>query len=169
MNKGFSLVELIVSIGIVSIVTAITFAGYREMGRTTMLEDQASMAVSVAEDARRSALSAIEVLRDGDQVEFFTVTFNEDNLVLFEGTDSERVHELEGGVEVIDGYNRAVGFRPPDPEIVFLNSNLEPDFEDERCIEFVINYAQDSQQEDIILRINRAGLIQLTDEEICNE
>ena len=167
--EGFSLIEVTASTAIIAIISVISFVGYRNMGRVNFLEDEANTLVAGAEDARSTALSAIEMRKEGEQVEYFTVTFNEDHYVLFEDTeDSERRYFFEGGVEVVDGANRVVGFKPPEPEVVFLDSDLETEiFEDRKCIEFSLNYAQDPEDEDIIIRINRVGLIQLDNERIC--
>ena len=170
-SKGFSLIELTISTAIIAIVSVVAFVGYRQMGRVNFLEDEANTVIAGAEDVRATALSAIEMKKDGDQVEYFTITLNEDHFILFEDTDEhEEVYEFEGRIEIVEGAGRVVGFKPPEPEIFFLDNNLEPDsdYEDSKCLEFALNYAENPEDEDVIIRINRVGLIQLADEKICN-
>ena len=173
-QKGFSLIELTVSTAIIAIVSVIVFTGYRSMGRVNFLEDEANAVLTGIEDARATALSAIEMRReeDGEQVDYFTITLNEDHFILFEGTEEdEDVYEFEGGVEITEGAGRVIGFRPPEPEVLFLDDfdeEVDDDgndsYEDSKCLEFTINYAED-EEEDVIVRINRAGLVYITQDE----
>ena len=159
-QKGFSLIELTVSTAIIAVVSVIVFTGYRNMGRVNFLEDEANTVLASIEDARATALSAIEMTKDGDQVEYFTITLNKDHFILFEGTEEhEVVYEFEGGVEIIEGDGRVVGFKPPEPKVVFLDDN--DDYKNDKYLDFTLNYAED-EEENIIVRVNRTGLVYIT-------
>ncbi len=167
--NGFSLIEVTISTAIIAIISAIVFTGYRQMGRVNFLEDQADLVASRAEDVRATALSAVEMKKDGNQVEYFTITFNENSYTLFKGVDGhEREHYFEGDVQIVEGAGRSVGFIPPEPRVVFLDDQWEELSVDQKCIQFNINYGHDSEDQDLILMINRVGLIKVSDEIECN-
>ena len=169
-SKGFSLIELLVSITIMGIISGIVFTGYRQMGRSSFLEDEANTIISGIEEVRGTSISATEMTEGGDQVQYFTINFEDDSYILFKDTDqSERSYQLEGGVEIKEGAGQAVGFIPPEPKVIFLDSDLENEiYEDQKCMEITVNYAEEPEDEDLVIRINRVGLIQMDNEQICD-
>ena len=174
-NNGFSIIELIVTTGIIALVSSFVFAGYRQMGTTTLLEDEVNTIISGIEDARATALSATAITDEvGDQVEYFTILIKEDRYILFNDASEDQKEEylfeknVKGvNIDQIEGEEsgRAIGFRPPEPEVVFLDGDLETEILDnQKYIEFKFNFGDDRGEEDITLRVNRAGLIQIIDE-----
>ncbi len=158
-SKGFSIAELIVTIGIIGIVSTVVFANYNQMGRQSYLTSQANQLVSDIEEARSTALSAIEMTEGGSQVEHFTITLNENETVLFEGTDSaEKKNYFGRGVVAKEGAGYEIGFKPPEPTVTFWDSGGNEI--DQNYIEVTLNYKFD-EEEDVKVRINKAGLIWL--------
>lgn len=167
-KKGFSIIELIVTTGIIALVSSLVFAGYRQMGTTTLLEDEVNTIISGIENARATALSATKVTDEaGEQVDNFTILIKEDRYILFNDASEDQKEEylFEKNVETVEGADQAIGFRPPEPEVVFLDQDLETEIlDDEKYIEFKFNFGDDRGEEDVTLRVNRAGLIQIIDE-----
>jgi prepilin-type N-terminal cleavage/methylation domain-containing protein len=158
-SKGFSIAELVVTMGIIGIVSSVVFANYKQMGRQSYLTNQANELVSDIEEARSTALSATEMTEGGSQVEHFTITLNEDETVLFEGADNaEKRNYLGRGVVIKQNSGYKIGFKPPQPTITFWDSGGSEVNQD--YIEFVLNYNTD-EEEDVKVRINKAGLVWL--------
>ncbi|MGM0438974.1 MAG: pilus assembly FimT family protein [Patescibacteria group bacterium] len=157
-SKGFSIVELIVTMAIVGIISTIVFANYKQMGRQTFLDNQADAIVSYIEEARSTALSATKVTNQetGNQVDYFTVDVEEDRIILFKGTDKQKVYLLENQVEIKEGVGYKIGFQSPEPDVSFWNNADE--LIDHNRIEIVVNYKSE-EEDDIIIKINKAGLI----------
>ncbi len=159
---GFSIIELIVSIGVISIVSVIVFTGYRQIGRESLLESQANLIASKIELARGAAISASDIRDLSDvPVSVFSISFYEDEVILFEDTDSERKHKLEG--EIVISFNGSapngekIEFIPPDPNVDFIDNNgnqIEKDY-----FEVVIRYKEEVSG--ITIRTNVVGLVEL--------
>lgn len=162
-NRGFSIIELVVTTGIIAIITAMVFAGYRQMGTGPLLDDEVDTVISGIEDARSTALSATQVLDEDDQqVEYFTITIEEPGYILFANTDKETSYLYERNIRVVEGDGRAIGFKPPEPEVIFLDRDLETEIlEDEDHIEFEFNYGDDRGEDNVVVRVNRAGLVKV--------
>ncbi len=151
--------ELLVSMGIIAIVSAVVFVGYRDAGERTFIQDQANMALSGIEEARSAALSATQMTKDGDRVSEFTIHFEEDHFILFKGTDKENRRNFEGAVAVEEGVGKGIGFIPPEPEIIFFDSGGDL-IEDEPHVDIVLR-STGEDSEIIKVRTNRVGLVQV--------
>lgn len=160
-DKGFSIVELVIATGIMVVISVIVFVGYRYMGRQTFLEGQAGIMMNSIEKVRNTALSAVEMKKGSEQVEYFTIHFYEDHYVLFEGTnEAEITNYFERDVKIVDGVGEGIGFKPPEPEIIFWDSagnEKETDY-----LDITLNYGV-RPIENVVIRVNKAGLIYLYD------
>lgn len=157
-SKGFSIIELIVTMAIIGIISTIVFANYHSMGRQTFLENQADTIVSYIEEARSTALSITEVIDTGteEQVDYFIINLENDRLILFEGTNKQKVYLFEQQVRIKQGAGYKIGFQPPEPEVKFWDDSGDEIFN--REIELIVNYEAE-EKEDIIIKVNKAGLI----------
>lgn len=155
-RKGFSIIELLISTAVIAIISAFTFAGYRYSGRLAELENEAHKIIGEIEGVRGMSYSGLQIEDDdGDRVEEFTVHFYEDEYVLMENTEKERVVSLGGGVYIPNDH-KTVAFVPPEPETTFYdqNGNQVEDFVD---IDLELRDTDDVKT----IRINRIGLIQI--------
>lgn len=156
-NKGFSIIELLVTMGIVGIISVIVFANYRSMGRETILSNEADAVISYIEKARTSAVSATKMEEGGDQVDYFTIDIEEDALVLYADTNNQRAaRRLENRIKIKSAVGYRIGFKPPEPEVVFWDENNNEITD--RYIDIEVGYPE-GDEEDITVRVNKVGLI----------
>ncbi len=163
-DKGFSIIELIVTTSVIAIISLIVFSGYRQSGQATLLDDQASAIVVDIEAVRGTALSAKSIKTDqGNQVDYYTLHFEENAVVLFKETEEERRRNLEGEVKIKEGAGKSVGFRPPQPEVIFFDSEGE-EMEDGN-LEITVGFpGEGDNDQSLKVIINRAGLAKMVTE-----
>lgn len=159
-SKGFSIIELLVSTGIIAIVSAIVFIGYRDTGSRTFIEDQGNMLLTGIEEARSAALSAVEINKNGDRVSQFTIHFEEDSFILFKDTDRHSRRSFDGQVTIGEGSGKGIGFIPPEPYVIFIDEDGNEIDTDKGSIDVVL-VPTDQNSESITVRTNRVGLVRI--------
>ena len=163
MNKGFTLVELMVVTAIIVLLTAMTLPNYRAGSQQLALQRSAH---KLAQDLRRAEELALSSQAFGDQTpQGYGVYFNKSQssrYILFadldgnhqySGLSDEKVEEitLEGKV-VISGLSPefasvlTIVFTPPDPSVYF--------YEDSNAVTASITLMAKE-----IIQVNKVGLI----------
>lgn len=167
MKKGFTLMEVVVSLTVVAIFASIIFPSYRRINDRVNLLNSAHTMVQEMRRAQEMALSSAEV--NGNPQEGYGVRFdksgpNDRYAVYVRSGLSEtdiRTVELQGRVVVrdvfCDGDNTSdtlvVEFEPPDP-ITTIES-----FFVANCSEGMINLGYLESSQNLNVKVNGGGLI----------
>ncbi|MBZ9572785.1 type II secretion system protein [Patescibacteria group bacterium] len=138
MNKGFTLIELIVVMSIIAILSSILFLGTRTEEKKLALQRSAYVLTQDLREVQEMAMGAGEVDCNGSNANSFGIHFKsgwEGYYILFadcndnqnwDGSDKDnliRKVDLEKGVEISDlapASSFSVVFDPPDP-ITYIN------------------------------------------------
>lgn len=139
-RMGFTLIELVISIGIIIIVTGLVVAGFRVGGRNEALSLAAQDVASVIKQAQSWTLTGQvikgEFPRGGYGVHFSAATPS--SYILFADLDNDLIYDdgeaIDGGThslppqitiaEVLPSATADLVFKPPAPEI-FINKYRE--------------------------------------------
>jgi prepilin-type N-terminal cleavage/methylation domain-containing protein len=164
-SRGFTLVELLVVIGIIAVISAIVFANYRQGERQFSLQRSSYSLVQDIRSAQNMAMGARSV--GGTVPEGYGVYFNSslpDQYILFADngdglygagdTDIDTLY-LETGITITNlstGGTLTVVFSPPDPR-VSISGN-----EGITSASITINYDGGPAK---IVSVNKVGLIEI--------
>ena len=169
MNKGFTLVESLVTIFIIAVLSLIILPNYNSIGKQLALQRSAFKLAQDMRTVQEMAMSAQEFggaipqggygIRLSSGTSYIIFADNGDGIY----NSSEKVEDisLENGMEINSinpGSLQAIIFSPPDPEVSFMNSEGNDIGIDGITIKVVIS-GDVSKSIDII--INRAGLIDI--------
>ncbi len=174
-TKGFSIIELMVAIGIIAIVSVLVFPGYGIFNRNIFLEEEVNNIAKEIERVRGMSISAKEVDFEIDENLYdfvpgrrYGIRFESDNYELFAetrivptgGGDEEirrviiRKKELEREVVVFSPEDPLeVTFSPPDPTVRFSEEEVDE-------VEIEIGYAYENDPKMIII-VNSVGLVSI--------
>lgn len=79
MNKGFTIIELLVSVAIIGVVAVLLISGFNSFRESTQLNEAHSNILGILRDARSRTLS-------GEKNTHYSVHFEENQVVLFSGS-----------------------------------------------------------------------------------
>jgi len=162
MSKSFTLVELLVAVGIIILLTALVLPDYRAGERQFALQRSAS---KLAQDLRRAeemAMSAKEPPTAPDTFKgAYGINFqtNSSNYILFADLDNDQIYDSGEEIETLPLEKKVkisnlspaspltISFTPPDPTI-----NINPS--DSLASITLTNNGQTK-----IIKVNKAGLI----------
>jgi prepilin-type N-terminal cleavage/methylation domain-containing protein len=160
-NKGFTLVELLVTISIVSVLSIVVFANYRTGQKQFSLQRSAHKLSQDIRGVQNMAMSAKEfqgTVPSGYGV--YLTTAQPGQYILFADLDGDKNYDANEMVETLEfeegifinslspGNPLTVFFSPPDPTITI--------FPDASSALISLNFTGGSEK---IIRINKAGLI----------
>ena len=166
MSKSFTLVELLVAVGIIILLTALVLPDYRAGERQFALQRSAS---KLAQDLRRAeemAMSAKEPPTAPDTFKgAYGINFqtNSSNYILFADLDNDQIYDSGEEIETLPLEKKVkisnlspaspltISFTPPDPQI-----NIDPS--DSLATITLTNNGQTK-----IIKVNKAGLIMISD------
>ncbi len=102
MEKGVSLIELLISVAIVFILLGASFIGYRQKGDELELQSIALIVMADIERAREMTMSGREfngIIPDGGYGVYFN-TINPNQYILFADIDSNKLRNANGSEDV---------------------------------------------------------------------
>jgi len=158
-QKGFSIIELIISVSVIAIISTITIIGFRGAGRESVLKDQSRVLKTGIEQARGMSLAATMVEKEGEQVDKYFIDIKEDGYVILKGSDREKRYTFQDNVIVTDGTDIRIAFEPPYLKVHFWredNGRWE-EIEDDQ-VEIEVNFSVD-EIDPVKVTVNRAGLV----------
>jgi len=142
-NKGFTLVELLVAITIITILASVSFFGYGQRQKEIALQKEANILVSKIEEVKEMAISARYFHNDlpagGYGIYFDSSSPN--SYIVFADCDEDRFYDktgtpcsgypesietikLENGVKISPlPFAVSITFKPPSPEVVIKTSD----------------------------------------------
>ena len=179
MNKGFTIIELLVVISVIIILTAIVLISYRSGQQQFALQRSAN---KLAQDIRRTqemAMSARECThptacpaggvplggygiymeKEASQIRNYKIYADGDNNEKYDSGEEIETIYLEDGVEfqsVQPANKMSVNFKPPDPTIELRDQTGA----DKTNVTIIIALTADSSKTKTIL-VNRAGRIEI--------
>lgn len=136
MKKGFTLIELVVTLGIISILSVVIFANYRLGEKKYILESETQKLISNLRKGQNMALAPTvnSEFKSGIGIHFETGENNDKYFFFLDKSDNKKP---DGGDEIIEtinlpanlyiksllptGDNVDIFFEPPDPTIYINN------------------------------------------------
>jgi len=162
MSKSFTLVELLVAVGIIILLTALVLPDYRAGERQFALQRSAS---KLAQDLRRAqemAMSAKEPPTAPDTFKgAYGINFqtNSSNYILFADLDNDQIYDSGEEIETLPLEKKVkisnlspaspltISFTPPDPTV-----NINPS-------DSLVTITLTNNGQTKIIKVNKAGLI----------
>ena len=162
MQKSFTLVELLVAVGIIILLTALVLPDYRAGERQFALQRSAS---KLAQDLRRAeemAMSAKEPPTAPDTFKgAYGINFqtNSSNYILFADLDNDQIYDSGEEIETLPLEKKVkisnlspaspltISFTPPDPTV-----NINPS-------DSLVTITLSNNGQTKIIKVNKAGLI----------
>jgi len=162
MSKSFTLVELLVAVGIIILLTALVLPDYRAGERQFALQRSAS---KLAQDLRRAeemAMSAKEPPTAPDTFKgAYGINFqtNSSNYILFADLDNDQIYDSGEEIETLPLEKKVkisnlspaspltISFTPPDPTV-----NINPS-------DSLVTITLSNNGQTKIIKVNKAGLI----------
>jgi len=176
-SKGFSIIELIVSMAIIAILSVIIIPSYREANQDLFVQEEARQLVRAIESVRAMAIASRNIgiggisqgrdyrIRIGRNHYEIFVVLNQNNQT--QETIIRRENFSRGVVarNIIEANENVISFSPPDPEIIFFRDNqnvneMQINIGYGRYIESGIEWWQWE------IFVNKAGLVELKRNEI---
>lgn len=169
MKKGFTIIEILVVIGIITLLTAIILPHYRAGEHQFALQRSAHQLAQDLRRAKEMAMSAQEFQgaipgggfgiylerEDKDYLLYADINGNQ----RFDGGDGQvEIINLEQGIKISDislGSFSSVNFKPPDP-VTRISGAWEAGAADEVAITLAIEAEPGTTR---VINVNRAGLI----------
>ncbi len=176
--KGFSIIELIIAIGVIIIVSAVIFPGYRNYSESIFLDGEVNSFVRSIEGVRSMAVATkevpidkpkdfvaikareygVKINEDGYELFAITIIIVEDDFGDLEDQDVKTVIQRVNFTRDVVFFHEEeieVRFSPPDPDVSFFKDGTR--VYDEK-LEILMGYGRlDDPQAKIT--INRLGLI----------